>query len=158
MENSHVLAYPAAIFKHFPDYVPEPIRKDYEESCAIKNLSPKAAATLARRCLQGMIHDFWNISEKNLNAEIDRLKPLVPASQWKAIDATRQIRNIGAHMEKDTNLMVDITADEANLLVNLIELLIDKWYVAKHDEEQLYNDIVHLNVDKQEQRRSQPSS
>jgi hypothetical protein len=44
--------------KVFPDYVPEAIRADYTEACRIVALSPKAAATLARRALQGMIRDF----------------------------------------------------------------------------------------------------
>src|SRR5580658_3159768 len=32
----------------FPDYVPATVRTDYEEACSIADLSPKAAATLAR--------------------------------------------------------------------------------------------------------------
>ena len=60
---------PQATMKHYPDYVPEQIRKDYEEANLILERSPKSAATLLRRCMQGMIHDFWEITEKNLNAE-----------------------------------------------------------------------------------------
>jgi hypothetical protein len=47
-----------------PDYIPEQIKDDYYEACSILNLSPKASATLARRCLQGMIRDFWGITKK----------------------------------------------------------------------------------------------
>lgn len=79
----------------------------------IIELSPKAAATLFRRCLQGMIHDFWNIHEKNLNAEITELQDKVPSSMWKALDGIRKIGNIGAHMESDVNLIVDIDISEA---------------------------------------------
>ena len=61
----HTSVFPKAIFKHFPSYVPQPIRQDYEEACSILSLSPKAAATLCRRCLQGMIHDFWQIHGKS---------------------------------------------------------------------------------------------
>lgn len=42
---------PKSLAKQFPDYIPKAIRQDYEESCAIINLSPKASATLSRRCL-----------------------------------------------------------------------------------------------------------
>src|SRR4051794_16321199 len=57
---------PASDAKVFPDYVPGVIRADYSEACAIKKLSPKASATLARRCLQGMIRDYWGISKARL--------------------------------------------------------------------------------------------
>src|SRR5215472_1405790 len=52
------LLRPEARCRQLPDYVPEPIRNDYHEACRIVNLSPKASATLSRRCLQGMIRDF----------------------------------------------------------------------------------------------------
>ena len=43
---------PKSKAKQFPDYVPPAIRQDYEEACLILNDSPKASATLSRRCLQ----------------------------------------------------------------------------------------------------------
>ena len=52
--------FPENVHKQYPEYIPEQIRDDYVEACSIINSSPKAAATLLRRCLQGMIHDFWN--------------------------------------------------------------------------------------------------
>lgn len=143
---------PQKVFKQFPDFVPEQIRNDYEEACTIIADSPKAAATLLRRCLQGMIRDFWKICEKNLNAEITALKDKVSATQWNAIDGLRKIGNIGAHMEKDVNTIIDIDLDEASKLRMLIELLIDKWYIARHDEEALYSDITGIADEKEEQK------
>lgn len=139
--------------KHYPDYIPEQIRHDYEEANMILEASPKAAATLLRRCLQGMIHDFHNIHEKNLNAEITALKGKITPELWKAIDGLRKIGNIGAHMEHDVNLIIDIDADEAKKLLKLIELLFDKWYIARHDEEALFNDIVGISDDKADKRK-----
>lgn len=148
-----VSVFPQTICKHFPEYVPAAIRQDYEEACAIKSLSPKAAATLCRRCLQGMIHDFWGIHEKNLNAEITALKGKISQQLWEVVDAVRQLGNIGAHMEKDANLIVDIDPDEADKLVKLIERLIQAWYVERHTEQQLYSDIIGINQTAQDQRR-----
>src|SRR6266849_6151096 len=54
---------PSASVRVFPDYVPAPILGDYREACLIKDLSPKASATLSRRCLQGMIRDFWGFAK-----------------------------------------------------------------------------------------------
>lgn len=158
MDNKSVFVYPQAVFRHFPDYVPEQIRKDYEEACLIRDLSPKASATLSRRCLQGMIRNFWNITGRNLNDEINQLQEKVSAAQWKAIDALRKIGNIGAHMEKDTDLIIDIAPEEASQLISLIELLIDKWYIARHDEEELYASITSTNAALQAQRNQSPDS
>jgi len=143
--NEDILVHPRAIYRSFPAYVPEAIRADYEEASLILNQSPKAAATLARRCLQGMIRDFWQVSGKaNLRQEIEAIRDKVPPAQWKSIDAIRRIGNIGAHMEKDVNLIIDVEPKEAKALLKLIELLIENWYIARHDEEDLYNSITAI--------------
>lgn len=139
---------PQTVINYFPDYVPDQIRSDYEEASLIIEESPKAAATLLRRCLQGMIRDFWGIQKKNLYDEISELESKIPRSQWKALDGLRKIGNIGAHMEKDVNLIIDIHPDEAKKLLKLIELLIEKWYVARHEEEELYEDITGISEEK----------
>lgn len=143
---------PQHVHKAYPDYIPKQIRDDYAEAADIIELSPKAAATLFRRCLQGMIHDFWDIHEKNLNAEITKLQDRIPPSMWKALNGIREIGNIGAHMEQDVNLIVEIDIAEAKKLQKLIELLFDKWYIARHDEEELYNDISDISDKKQTER------
>ena len=48
---------PESAAKPQPAFIPVPLREDYREACRVRDLSPKAAATLARRCLQGMIRD-----------------------------------------------------------------------------------------------------
>lgn len=149
-----VYSYPPMNAKVFPDYVPAAIQNDYLEASSILQHSPKAAATLARRCLQGMIHDFWGITEKNLNAEITALKGKVPTPQWNAIDALRKLGNIGAHMEKDVDRIIDVDPQEAEKLLKLIELLVDKWYVARHDEEMLFQEITELGNQKEAERKA----
>jgi Domain of unknown function (DUF4145) len=99
---------PSSSAKPQPSYIPEALRKDYEEACSIRDLSPKAAATLARRCLQGMIRDFFKIKGESLKQEIDALQARVPREVWDAIDAVRKIGNIGAHMEKNVDVIVDV--------------------------------------------------
>jgi hypothetical protein len=97
---------PDSIAKPQPDYIPMAIRQDYEEACKILHLSPKASATLSRRCLQGMIRDFWSSRVQNLNNahlwdEIKAIEQDVDPETWKAIKAIKDVGNIGAHMEKD---------------------------------------------------------
>lgn len=72
--------FPSSKAKQFPEYIPLQLRQDYEEAFAIVNLSPKASATLSRRCMQGMIRDYWGITKNNLSAAIDELKTKVQPS------------------------------------------------------------------------------
>ena len=144
---------PQSSAKQFPDYIPVAIRQDYAEACAIVSLSPKSSATLSRRCLQGMIRDFWDIKESNLARAIEKLEGNIPIQQWKVIDGIRRIGNIGAHMEKDINLIIDIDPNEANKLIKLIEHLIEQWYINRHEQEQLYADIIGIDETKQLERK-----
>lgn len=139
---------PAASIEAFPDYVPQVIRDDYREACLVRNASPKASATLSRRCLQGMIRDFWNVSGSTLFEEINKIEEEVDPTTWDAIHAVRSIGNIGAHMEKDINLIVDVEPEEADLLIELIETLIKEWYVARHKREQRMARIVAASEQK----------
>lgn len=145
---------PQVVMRQYPDYIPEQIRRDYEEANLILEASPKAAATLLRRCFQGMIRDFWSVKKENLYAEINALQGKVTPTQWKALDGLRKIGNIGAHMEQDVNLIIDIDADEAKKLLRLIEMLLEKWYIARHDEEALCVDISAIADEKALQRKA----
>lgn len=124
---------PESEAKVLPDYIPGAIMEDYYEACRIRDLSPKASATLARRCLQGMIRDFWGISKATLFDEIKELETKVETDVWESINAVREVGNIGAHMKKDINIIVDVEPEEAQLLIGLIEQLVDDWYVVRED-------------------------
>lgn len=124
---------PPSASKHFPDYVPEAIREDYGEACLIRDLSPKASATLSRRCLQGILRDFWKIKPGRLVDEIEQVKDKIDPITWDAIEAVRKLGNIGAHMEKDINVIVDVDPEEAGLLIGLVETLLKEWYVAREE-------------------------
>lgn len=128
--------------------IPEAVLADHREAAKILSDSPKAAATLLRRCLQGMIRDFWGICKNRLVDEIEGLKECIPAAQWAAIDALRKLGNVGAHMEKDVGCIVDIDEGEAERLLALVELLIDKWYVARYEERKLLSSIVKIADEK----------
>ena len=127
---------PDVLSKNFPNYIPDNILNDYKEACSIVELSPKASATLSRRCLQGMIRDFWGIQKDKLFNEISELKTKVPILTWEAIDSLRKIGNIGAHMEKDVNVIVEVEPAEAATLIALIESLLTEWYVGRHETEE----------------------
>ena len=146
---------PESEAKPQPDYIPVPIVENYKEACRIRDLSPKASATLSRRCLQGMIRDFWETPKKrDLWAEIQAIKDMIDTLTWKAIDAVRKVGKIGAHMEQDVNLVIDVEPDEAQLLIGLIEMLFEDWYVARHEKEQRIARVIALGADKEQQTKA----
>lgn len=152
-ENQTMHFYPQSLAKKFPDYIPDSIRNDYEEAYAILELSPKASATLSRRCLQGMVRDFWKVSGSSLFSELDQISDRVEPSTVPVLSALRQLGNIGAHPEKDVNLIVEVTSDEAKQLLRFIELLMKDWYISKHEKEELLKDILEINNSKQGDRK-----
>lgn len=144
---------PESEAKVLPDYIPQAIQKDYYEACRIRDLSPKASATLARRCLQGMIRDFWGIKKTRLKDEVDALEDMVDADTWDSINAVRRVGNIGAHMEQDINVIVDVEAGEAQLLIGLIEQLVDDWYIVRENRRKRTDELKKLAAAKEAQRK-----
>jgi hypothetical protein len=140
----------------FPDYVPQAIRDDYVEACSIVDLSPKAAATLARRAVQGIVRDYWKIVKNTLNLELQELEGRVgndiTRETWDSIDAVRSIGNIGAHMEKDINVIIDVDPGEAQLLIELVEVLIADTYIARHEREEHRAKLLATKARKQAER------
>ncbi len=153
---------PRGVAKPQPDYVPRALVEDYTEACLIRDLSPKASATLTRRCLQGMIRHFANISKSRLIDEIEALKKAVEDGSAdrsitpetvEAIDHVRSLGNIGAHMEKDIDLIVPVDPGEAQVMIELIELLFDEWYGARERRAQRLAKIEQIRASKDEIKR-----
>jgi hypothetical protein len=118
-------------------HVPKGVAEDYEEGYLIRDLSPKASATLARRALQGMIRDFWEIKDKKtLHAELLAIKEKCDSDLYDAMMAVKSVGNIGAHPEQDVNLIVDVDPGEPQALLDLIHLLDHDWYVARYERQQ----------------------
>lgn len=147
---------PQGMAKQFPSYVPSAVIEDYEEACKIKDLSPKSSATLARRALQGMIRDFHNVKGKNnLYQEIEAIKGKIDPLLWDAIDSVRKIGNIGAHMEKDIDVIIEVEPEEAEKLIWLIELLVKEWYITRNTREQ-HLAFIKSTSDKKQEIKKQP--
>ena len=68
------------------------------------------------------------------------------------LHAIRELGNIGAHSEEDINLIIDIEPENAEKLVKTIELLIKDWYISRHEQKQLYDDVLTLNNAKKAQK------
>lgn len=89
-----------------------------------------------------------------MKAEINVIQDKVDADTWAAIEAVRKVGNIGAHMEKDIDLMVEVDPDEARLLIWLIETLVKDWYITREERASRLRDVVDLAERKEVARRA----
>jgi hypothetical protein len=158
---------PQSSSKPQPSYIPKPLANDYYEACLIRDQSPKASATLSRRCLQGMIRNFAGIARDTLFNEIKALREAVDAGtapqgvlheSIDAIDHVRTIGNIGAHMEKDINVIIDVDPGEAEALIGLVELLFEEWYVAREQRKERLAKVAGIAADKKKIKGEKPKA
>lgn len=119
------------IAKPLSETVPKHIQEDFCEAHLIRQLSPKASATLARRALQGMIRHRWNVVKDTLHKEILGIKEHCDEDLYAAMMGLKAIGNIGAHPEKDAAIVVDVEEGEADELLELLLILDEDWYVSR---------------------------
>ncbi|AKB52420.1 hypothetical protein MSBRW_3167 [Methanosarcina barkeri str. Wiesmoor] len=113
-----------------PSEVPADISQDYIEACLVEPYSKKAAAALARRCLQSMLRDK-GVKPGDLSKEIDEAMQTLPSYLAESIDAIRHIGNFAAHPNKSTSTgqIVDVEIGEAEWALDVLEDLFDFYYV-----------------------------
>ena len=80
--------------------------------------------------------------------EIKAIQDRIDEETWSAIGAIRKIGNIGAHMENDINVIVEVDPEEAGLLIELVETLLNEWYVARHTKRERMAAIVASAAEK----------
>jgi hypothetical protein len=129
--------YPANTFrKSTPLEVPSQIKEDYEEACRVLPISPKAAAALARRCLQAILRE-QGYSQRDLAQQIDALlnepnpAKAVPTALRSTIDAVRNFGNFSAHPVNDqtTLQVIEVEHGEAEWCLDILEEMFDHYYV-----------------------------
>jgi len=119
-----------------PTQVPERLTRDYSEAAAVLDVSPKAAAALARRCLQTILHDH-GYKEKDLAKEVQALlnesdpAKVVPQSIRDTVDAIRNFGNFSAHPITDVTQLqvIEVEPHEAEWCLEIIEELFQHFYV-----------------------------
>jgi hypothetical protein len=132
---------PPSRARSFPVAVPPQILEDYREACLLEELSPKIAAALARRCLSGMLRDYWIVQPGRLSDEFRQIKGAADPLTWEAIESVRTTGLIGARMESEGAEIHETEPGEAKLLINLIETLIQDWYVVREDRRKRLQEI-----------------
>lgn len=93
------LLFPKYPVKQIPAEIPEKFARDFQEAHDTLYVSPKASASLSRRCLQSLIREQEGIVEKSLFGEVDKLikRNRLPKYLADDLDAIRHIGNFAAH-------------------------------------------------------------
>jgi len=114
-----------------PPEVPEEYAADYREACLVLADSPKASATLGRRCLQGLLRGRFKVKHGNLSDEIEEVLPQLPSHLGEAVDAIRHVGNFAAHPMKSTHSgeILDVEPGEAEWSLDVLESLFDFCFV-----------------------------
>lgn len=117
------------------DSVPNHIKRDYLESYASLHASPRAAAALARRCLESLLNDK-NYSGANLFEKINNALDDMPARLRMHVHALRQIGNFAVHEKKHhSGEILDVDKDEAEWMLDLLALAFEHYYEASARDE-----------------------
>ena len=100
-----------------------------------------------------MLCKFSGITKANLHQEIVALRGKVDDEVVEALLAVKSIGNIGAHPEKNSNIdvIIDVEPDEAASLLDMIEFLIDDWYVAKDKKKGLFAHLREVKESKEKE-------
>lgn len=118
---------------YYPN-APEGIVADYWEACEVLEVSSKAAAAIARRCLQAILWE-QGYNQKDLAQQIDALLAeegahALPRGLADNVDAVRNFGNFSAHRinDKTTFQVIDVEPEEAEWCLEIIEELLDHYY------------------------------
>jgi hypothetical protein len=132
--NIKCVILPTSSIRSVPSQVPEAISQDFIESASIVCMSPKASATLSRRCLQHILIDAAKVNPKsNLDQQIQEAidQRNMPSYISDMLDSVRMIGNFAAHPSKSitTGIIIEVEPEEANYNLYVIEQLFDFYYV-----------------------------
>jgi hypothetical protein len=117
-----------------PPEVPPELAADYSQACLIVGDSPKAAAALARSCLQHLLRTAAGVNHSDLAKEIQEVLDGGQLPSWLAedLDAVRNIGNFAAHPLKSTTTgeIVAVELGEAEWALDVLESLFDFYFVG----------------------------
>ena len=123
--------FPVGSIRNCPQEVPEEIKKDFSEASQTIDFSINASAALSRRCLQNILRNHFGVKEKTLFEEIKKVKNKLPNYISEQLAILRVVGNFAAHPDKDQNtgFICDAEVGEAELCLDILELLFDHCFV-----------------------------
>ena len=120
------------------DAIPDQVFWDYNEACRLLKLSPNASATYGRRCLQKILRHRFKVKPGKFQNEIHALSNIsTPVGQEiiEVLDRIRKYGKIASLPEDDVKILVDVTMDEAEQIIEVIEVLMYIWYLAPAEKD-----------------------
>jgi hypothetical protein len=137
-------------------YIPANIYSDYQEANLTLSVSPKASASLSRRCLEQILIDQGikknklykmiesYINENNLQSDI-----------VDEFELLREFGNMGAHPKyNEAGEIVEVEESEAEFILTIIENLLDYCFIAKANRKEK---IAKLNLKINSTKNKTPS-
>lgn len=139
--------------KKWPNYVNDKIIKDYQKTVSVIDIAPDLAVSNGRKALERIILAKWpdvvNVERKyedRLPDLADMVRYVKKNKLYDDYDLLEQIKNIGNNsihifnVDKDIN----ISRDDAKLVLSIIELLINELFVKPEERSELKTKIAAL--------------
>jgi len=127
---------PTSSAKTFPD-VPKHVYQDYYEAALIADHSPRAAAILARRAVEGVLADSFEIKSGPLAKRLrdPRLIARLGTELVEGLAGIRVLGNDAAHAGHDDSnddlLDSSVSSGDVSDVLRGIEILFDRVYVQQ---------------------------
>ncbi len=122
--------------------VGDPYRSDYLEAAALLDISPRMSAVLSRRVLYDLIKRYADIAEYTLKGSIDKFVSNLayPRHIRENLHLLREMGDFGAHTQTDDQArIVDVTREEAEWTLNVLDRLFDYFIVAPAKDRDLHD-------------------
>lgn len=112
--------------------VPSDIAADYNEACAVLNVSPQSCAALARRILQRLLVANETVNAKDtLDRQINAAMEALPKYLAENLHYLRGVGNFAAHAQQAVaGAIVKVDQTEAEAALDVIEALFEHYYTS----------------------------
>lgn len=162
--TTHKLIRPTQFSRQeFSEEIPSQYLQDYTEATNVLPISSKASAALSRRCLQNLLHNVYEIDEKNLYKEIHLAiqNQIFPTYISEALHDLREIGNFAAHPHKSehTGEILQVEPGEAEWAIETIEMIFDFAFVQPKKKAKRKETLqAKLNKSEDQEPNPQPAS
>lgn len=114
--------------------VPQSVKDDYREACAVLSVSTKASAALSRRILEAILTEQgFEQDTLHLKIEDGLSQGNLPDQVRDSLHTLRKFGNFSAHPPANHSAaqIVDVEDEEADWCLGVIERLINHYYVHR---------------------------
>ena len=138
------VVYPRRRSRHVDSLVPDGLRRDFDEAVAVLDESHRMSAVLARSILADLLETYASLTDFKLSTRVDKFiaDEHRPFDVRQDLHYLREIANLSAHTKTNDQFeRIEITRDEAEWTLTIIERLFDYFIVAPAKSEALRKGI-----------------